>query len=104
MAKSMKSKSKAKAAARKKTSAKAKHAVAKSKAKPPKVAAKGKAITLKPAKPAQKDLHGVGKALPKGVLPAAGKVAQKMDKATLKKALLQERIAKAQLKAKADGK
>jgi len=110
MAKPMKSKSKAKAAAHKKTPAKvksaAKHAAAKSKAKPPKLVAKGKTIALKAVKPAQKDLHAVGKALPKGVLSAAkaGKVPQKMDKATLKKALLQERIAKAQLKAKADGK
>src|SRR5688572_31274456 len=98
MAKSSKSKTKAKRAARKKAPA-VKHA--KSAAKHAKPHAKTHA-PLK-AKPALKEVKALAKPLPKGAAPAV-KVPQKMDKAALKKALLQERIARAQLKAKADGK
>src|SRR5687767_14581570 len=98
MAKSSKSKTKAKRAARKKAPA-VKHA--KSAAKHAKPHAKTHA-PLK-AKPALKEVKALAKPLPKGAAPAV-KVPQKMDKAALKKALLRERIARAQLKAKADGK
>jgi len=92
-------KSKAKAVAGKKARAKAK-AVARPKAKP--VATRAR-VALK-AKPAPKDLHAAKQPLPKGAAAAIkpGKVPQKMDKAALKKALLDERIAKA--KAKTGGK
>jgi RNA polymerase primary sigma factor len=98
MAKSSKSKTKAKSAARKKAPA-VKHA--KPAAKQAKPHAKAHA-PLK-AKPAPKEVKALAKPLPKGAAQAV-KVPQKMDKATLKKALLQERLARAQLKAKADGK
>jgi RNA polymerase primary sigma factor len=108
MAKSTKFKSRAKTAARKKVHAKApaaKRHAAKAKARPAKPIAKDRHIALK-AKPAQKDLRAAAKPLPKGAAqpPKAGKVPQKMDKATLKKALLQERLVRAQLKAKTEGK
>jgi RNA polymerase primary sigma factor len=111
MAKSTKSRSKVKAAARKKSTVKAKSAAkhAAAKVKPSKPLAKrgvtaGRALALK-AKPGHAEPHAAAKAsAAKGAQSAAAKVPQKMDKATLKKALLQERIAKAQLKVKADGK
>ena len=108
MAKSRKSKSKGKGAAHKKARAKAdaaKRAAAKAKAQQLKLKAKAAAAALK-AKPAHKEEpRALAKPLPKGVLAAKpGKVAQKMDKAALKKALLQERIVRAQLKAKTEGK
>src|SRR5688500_16270622 len=100
MAKSSKSKTKAKSAARKKAPA-VKHAKSAAKhAKPPH--AKAAPAPLK-AKPGPKEIKALAKPQPKGAAPAV-KVPQKMDKATLKKALLQERLARAQLKAKADGK
>ncbi|HSC93962.1 MAG TPA: RNA polymerase sigma factor RpoD, partial [Burkholderiales bacterium] len=95
MAKSKKAK--ARAGARKKTAAKGRHA--------PKVAAKGRAKT-KAGRPRQLDLKAKpAKPLAKGAAPAkvAGKVPQRMDKAALKKALLDERIARAQLQAKGKG-
>jgi RNA polymerase primary sigma factor len=108
MAKSRKTKSKAKGAARGKTHAKArsaKQSAVKAKAKQPKLKVKAAAVALK-TKPAHKEEpRALAKPLPKGVLPAKpGKVAQKMDKATLKKALLQERLARAQGKGKVEGK
>ena len=107
MAKSTKSRSKAKAAARGKTHAKARPAAkrhaSKPKARPAKPLARDRHVAPR-AKPALKDLRAVVKPLPKGAVPLkAAKVAQKMDKAALKKALLDERIAKAQAK-KAEGK
>jgi RNA polymerase primary sigma factor len=51
------------------------------------------------AKPARKDLRAAV-APPKAVVPAKVKVPQKMDKAALRKALLDERLARAQAKAK----
>src|SRR5687767_10724918 len=101
MAKSSKSKTKtkAKSTARKKAPA-VKHAKSATKhAKPP----HPKAHPPLKAKPAPKEVKAISRPLPKGAAPAV-KVPQKMDKAALKKALLQERIARAQLKAKADGK
>jgi len=98
MAKSRKSKSKVKAAARRPAKAKpAKRAILKAKTKPAK-------LPVVKAKAAQEDLRALK--LPKGVLPGKpGKVPQKMDKAALKKALLQERITRAQAQGKAkDGK
>jgi RNA polymerase primary sigma factor len=106
MAKSRKSKSKAKSAGRKKAHAKARPAKqSAAKAKQLKLKAKAVAAVLK-AKPAPKEEpRAVTKLLPKGAVPPkAGKVAQKMDKATLKKALLQERLARAQGKPKPEGK
>src|SRR6476620_1280581 len=95
-------KSKPKSAARKKVQAKAapaKRPVIKAKAQQPKL--KAPAAAAKPKTPLKEE----PRALPKGVLPGkAGKIPQKMDKAALKKALLQERVARAQLKAKVDGK
>jgi RNA polymerase primary sigma factor len=85
-----------------KARASANRPVAKARAKG---APKAKLVALK-AKLVQKDLR-VAKLLPKGiVLPKAktGKVPQKMDKAALKKALLDERIARAQAQAKVKGK
>ena len=90
-------KAKARAGARKKTAAKGRHA--------PKVAAKGRAKT-KAGRPRQLDLKAkLAKPLAKGAAPAkvAGKVPQRMDKAALKKALLDERIARAQAQAKGKG-
>jgi RNA polymerase primary sigma factor len=95
MAKSKKVK--ARAGARKKTAAKGRHA--------PKVAAKGRAKT-KAGRPRQLDLKAkLAKPLAKGAAPAkvAVKVPQRMDKAALKKALLDERIARAQAQAKGKG-
>ena len=104
MAKSRKvRKSGAKTAARRKVPARARSAV-KAKAKPLKLRAGARPVAPK-AKPVPKDLRAVA-VLPKGVILAKlkpGKVAQKMDKAALKKALLDERIAKARAK-KAEGK
>jgi len=108
MAKTGKSRGKTKAASRKKASSRlraaAKHK-GKLKARPSKP--KGKVrIAAHKSKPVRKQAHAAAKALPKGApLPKgkAGKVPQKMDKAALKKALLEERIAKAQLR-KAEGK
>ncbi|MBI3042857.1 MAG: RNA polymerase sigma factor RpoD [Betaproteobacteria bacterium] len=101
MAKSRKTKSKAKAAARGRAHAKARSA-AKSKARQLKLRAKARPAAVK-AKPVAKELRAA-RAPAKGVaLPKPGKVPQKMDKATLKKALLDERIAKAQAK-KAEGR
>ena len=92
-------KAKSKSAAGRKPRAKARAAV-RPRAKPARKHAKA---ALK-AKPAPKDLHAARQPLPKGAAVAAkpGKVPQKMDKAALKKALLDERIAKA--KAKTGGK
>ena len=92
-------KAKSRSAAGKKPRAKARAAV-RPRAKPARKHAKA---ALK-AKPAPKDLHAARQPLPKGAAVAAkpGKVPQKMDKAALKKALLDERIAKA--KAKTGGK
>ena len=112
MAKSKKSRSKMKVAARGKTHAKSRpaakrHATTR-KARPVKLLAKDRKVTLK-AKPAQKDVRAAIKSLPKVEISpkaakvAQNKVAQKMDKAALKKALLDDRIAKAQAK-KAEGK
>ena len=90
-------KAKARAGARKKSAARGRHAPkravrARAKAK----ASRPRQLVLK-AKPA--------KPLAKGAVPAkvAGKVPQRMDKAALKKALLDERIARAQLQAKGKG-
>ncbi|HEY7658106.1 MAG TPA: RNA polymerase sigma factor region1.1 domain-containing protein, partial [Burkholderiales bacterium] len=96
MAKSKKAK--ARAGARKKTAAKGRHA--------PKVAAKGRA-KAKAGRPRQLDLKAKpAKPLAKAAAPAkvAGKIPQRMDKAALKKALLDERIARAQAQAKGKGK
>jgi RNA polymerase primary sigma factor len=54
------------------------------------------------AQPGLKAKNAVAKTAPQA--KQAAKVPQKMDKATLKKALLQERVARAQLKAKTEGK
>ncbi|MGH6692086.1 MAG: RNA polymerase sigma factor region1.1 domain-containing protein, partial [Gammaproteobacteria bacterium] len=51
------------------------------------------------AKPARKDLRAAV-VPPKALVPAKGKVPQKMDKAALRKALLDERLARAQAKVK----
>ncbi len=103
MAKSRKSKSRAKATARKKTRAQARRAAAKSRATH-KPQVKARNVAVKPR--LVRDRHlAVARPLPKGVVllkDRPGKVPQKMDKATLKKALLKERIARAQ--AKLDGK
>ncbi len=107
MAKAKKAKSKGKpAAARKKADAKSR-AAEKAKAQLLKLREKekAKAAALK-AKAAAKELR-VTKAPARGALPpkaVAAKVPQKMDKATLKKALLQERLARVQAKVKGDGK
>jgi RNA polymerase primary sigma factor len=53
-------------------------------------------------KPARKDLRAAV-VPPKAIAPAKGKVPQKMDKAALKKALLDERLARAQAQAKVKG-
>src|SRR5689334_2897640 len=103
MANSRKAKPKVKSsAARKKVQAKAapaKRPALKAKAQQPKI--KAATAAAKPKTPLKEE----PRALPKGVLPGKpGKIAQKMDKAALKKALLQERISRAQLKAKVDGK
>jgi len=92
MAKSRKAK--AKAGARGKPAAKARP-VARARAKAP-AARRPHPVVLK-AK--------LAKPLPKGVIPAKapGKVPQRMDKAALKKALLDERIARAQAQAKGKG-
>ncbi len=92
MAKSRKAK--AKAGARRKPAAKARP-VARARAKAP-AARRPHPVVLK-AK--------LAKPLPKGVIPAKapGKVPQRMDKAALKKALLDERIARAQAQAKGKG-
>jgi len=92
MAKSRKAK--AKAGARKKSAAKGRHAsvrAAKSRAKHARSRPRQLVLKAKPAKP-----------LPKDVAPpkVAGKVPQRMDKAALKKALLDERIARVQAKMK----
>jgi len=103
MAKSTKSKSRAKAAThKKKIHAKARpvakrHAAPRPKPKAVKPPAKHAALKAKPVAAAKAPVKGAPQ-------PKAAKVAQKMDKATLKKALLQERLARAQLKAKTDGK
>ncbi|HKU71434.1 MAG TPA: RNA polymerase sigma factor RpoD, partial [Burkholderiales bacterium] len=84
---------------RKVKAAPAKRPVIKAKAPQPKL--KVPAAAAKPKTPVKDE----ARALPKGVLPGkAGKIPQKMDKAALKKALLAERINRAQLKAKVDGK
>ena len=97
MAKSKKAK--ARAGARKKTAAKGRQA--------PKVAAKARAKT-KAGRPRQLDLKAkLAKPVAKGAAAptkVAGKVPQRMDKAALKKALLDERIARAQAQAKGKGK
>jgi RNA polymerase primary sigma factor len=92
MAKSRKAK--AKAGARRKTAASGRHAVkraVKARAKAADRRLRHVVLKAKPVKP-----------LPKGVTPpkVAGKVPQRMDKAALKKALLDERIARAQAKVK----
>ena len=93
MAKSKKAK--AKAPARRKSAAKGRHApmrAAKSQAKPAGSRPRQLVLKAKPAKP-----------VPKGVAPpakVAAKVPQRMDKAALKKALLDERIARVQAKMK----
>src|SRR5687768_4380577 len=97
MTKSKKSRTKAKGPARRKTAA-PRRVAAKSGGKQAKAQAKAPKV-----KPVQKEVRALAKPLSKGAPPAV-KVPQKMDKAALKKALLQERIARAQLKAKADGK
>ncbi|MGQ0522238.1 MAG: RNA polymerase sigma factor RpoD [Betaproteobacteria bacterium] len=97
MAKPSKSRSKAKSAAHKKAAA-PRRAVAKAVARH-----KPQAKAPLKAKPLPKEARAPAKPLPKGAA-APVKVPQKMDKAALKKALLQERITRAQLKAKADGK
>ena len=92
MAKSRKPKAKSarkshKASGAKRVAARAKSATARAK------------VALK-AKPARKELRAVV-TLPKAALaPAKGKVPQKMDKAALRKALLDERLARAQAKVK----
>ncbi len=105
MAKHTKSKSKAKSTAHRKAAAPKRAAVAKSGGKHAKATLK---LAPKAAKPVLKDARALAKPLPKGQAAAAAatppKVPQKMDKAALKKALLQERVARAQLKAKVDGK
>ncbi|HET7851211.1 MAG TPA: RNA polymerase sigma factor region1.1 domain-containing protein, partial [Methyloceanibacter sp.] len=103
MANSRKSKPRVKSggAARKKVQAKAPPPKRPLKAKAPQPKLKAAAATAKLKAP----LKDEPRALPKGVLPGkAGKIPQKMDKAALKKALLAERINRAQLKAKVDGK
>ena len=92
MAKSRKAK--AKAVARRKSAARGRHApvrAAKSRAKHAGSPPRQLVLKAKPAKP-----------LPKGVVPpkVAGKVPQRMDKAALKKALLDERLARVQAKVK----
>jgi len=87
-------KAKAKAVARRKSAAKGRHApmrAAKLRAKDAGSRPRQIVLKAKPAKP-----------LPKGVAPpkVVGKVAQRMDKAALKKALLDERIARVQAKVK----
>ncbi|MBI2509215.1 MAG: RNA polymerase sigma factor RpoD, partial [Betaproteobacteria bacterium] len=104
MAKSRKSKSKAKSAARKRAHAKARRAAAQSRAKH-KPQVKARPIAAKPRLARERHLAEMrplpkGGAVPPGDKP--GKVPQKMDQATLKKALLKERIARAQ--AKLEGK
>ena len=90
-------KAKARAGARKKSAARGRHA--------PKRAARARA-KIKASRPRQLVLKAKpAKSLAKGAAPAkvAGKVPQRMDKAALKKALLDERIARAQLQAKGKG-
>jgi len=99
MAKSRKAK--AKAGARRKSAAKLRHAAKHA------VKARAKSSASRPRQPVVK--AKAVKPLAKVVLPAkvggkvAGKVPQRMDKAALKKALLDERIARAQLQAKGKG-
>jgi RNA polymerase primary sigma factor len=102
MAKSRKAKSRAKPAARKKPHAKAQLAKRPAvKAKPVKAPAKLRLPAPKVRPTAKEEMR----AAIKGAPPAkVGKVAQKMDKAMLKKALLQERLARVQAKVKGDGK
>ena len=95
MAKSRKSKAKG-ARGHGKSASAARRAIAR--AKQP--AARGRAASK--AKPVRKDLRAAV-APPKAVALAKAKIPQKMDKAALKKALLDERIAKARAK-KAEGK
>jgi len=103
MAKSRKAKGKSKAVARRPARGKpAKRAVLKAKAKPVKAQVRAQAAAKAKAPP-KEELRALK--LPKGVLPAKpGKVPQKMDKAALKKALLQERIARAQAQVQGKGK
>jgi len=102
MAKSRKAKSRAKPAARKKPHAKVQLAKRPAvKAKPVKAPAKLRLPTPKVRPTAKEEMR----AAIKGAPPAkVGKIAQKMDKAMLKKALLQERLARVQAKVKGDGK
>ena len=103
MAKSRKAK--ARAGARRKSAAKARHAAKHA------VKARAKSAVSRPRQPVVN--AKAAKPLAKSVLPAkiagkiagkvAGKVPQRMDKAALKKALLDERIARAQLQAKGKG-
>ena len=94
-------KAKAKAGARRKSAAKPRHAAKRA------VKARAKSAASRPRQPVVK--AKAAKPLAKSVLPAkvagklAGKVPQRMDKAALKKALLDERIARAQLQAKGKG-
>ena len=95
MAKSRKSK--AKAGARRKPAARARHAAKRA------VKARAKTTVIRARPPVLK--AKAPKPLAKGAVPAkvAGKVPQRMDRAALKKALLDERIARAQLQAKGKG-